>query len=116
MIFIWDNGEEFSDHAVWFIESELPRQAVERLLEGAVNPFSRLGGVIAVLEPEGSVRWKQSRLESLESWFTYYGDALVHWRTRAVQEAMADLPKEAVERLAQRLSPGNAAIVRGGMS
>ena len=111
MIYVWDNGEEFSDHAVWFVESELDPDLVERLLNAAVNPFSRAGGVIAVLERSAPVVWKQDRIEPLEVWFGYHGDALVNWKTRPVYAALARLPKEAAKRLTSRLSAGNAAIL-----
>lgn len=111
MIFIWDNGEEFLDHAIWFIESDLERDAVEKLLDAAVNPFSRQGGVVAVVADPESFDWRQMRVESLESWFTCYGDELVDWRTRSAHEALRRLPPDAIRRLAARLYPSNAQIV-----
>lgn len=111
MIFIWDNGEEFLDHAIWFVESHLDPDAVSKLLNAAVNPFSRQGGVIARVEDARALSWRQNRLETLESWFSCYGDELVDWRTRTVHQALRSLPPDAVARLAARLYPSNAQIV-----
>ncbi len=111
MIFIWDNGQEFLDHAVWFIQTELDPDVIEKLLNAAVNPFSRRGGVVAVIE-EPAIAWKQTRIESLEAWFTLHGDELVDWRDGSVHDALGRLPKEAIHALAARLYPSNAAIVR----
>lgn len=110
MIYIWDNGEDYLDHSVWFIESELGSQVVEPILNAAAHPFSRRGGVIAVVDPL-AVAWRKFRLDQLEDWFTCYGDDLVDWRGRRVHESVRSLPPEMLRKLSSRLYPSNAEIL-----
>jgi hypothetical protein len=109
-IYIWDNGEDFLDHSVWFIETDLEPGVVEEVLDAAVDSRSRRGGVVAVI-PSRDVAWRQGRIETLANWFTCYGDQLVDWRNRAVHESLRKLPIATARELSYRLYPSNAEIV-----
>ena len=109
-IYIWDNGEDFLDHSVWFVESDLDQEVVEEILDAAVDRRSRRGGVVAVVS-SSDVSWRQMRIESLANWFTCYGDELVDWRNRAVHESLRRLPLTTARELSYRLYPSNAEIV-----
>src|SRR5688500_12732375 len=94
-VYVWDNGEDFLDHSIWFIESDLDEDIVEAILDAAIDRrTSRRGGVVAVVD-SAQMGWRQMRLESLGNWFTCYGDELVDWRNRAVHEALRRLPMSA---------------------
>lgn len=108
-IFIWDNGEDFLDHAIWFVESDLEQSIVEELLDAAVSKRSRRGGVVAVVDSD-QLQWRQFRTESLANWFSCYGDELVDWRNRKVHGVFHKLPKETMRELSYRLYPSNAEI------
>jgi hypothetical protein len=109
-IFIWDNGEDFLDHSIWFVESDLDQEVVQEILEAAVDRRSRRGGVVAVVKAD-EIGWRQTRAETLENWFTCYGDGLVDWRHRSIHESLRRLPVSAARELAYRLYPSNAEIV-----
>ena len=109
-IYIWDNGEDFLDHSIWFVESDLAQDIVEEVLDAAVDRRSRRGGVVAVVDAN-DVAWRQMRVETLANWFTCYGDELVDWRNRAVHDSLRRLPLSAARELAYRLYPSNAEIV-----
>ena len=109
-IYIWDNGEDFLDHSVWFIESDLEQDVILEILQAAVDRRSRRGGVVAVVDAS-QVAWHQMRLETLANWFTCYGDELVDWRHRGVHEALRRLPVSVARDLSYRLYPSNAEIV-----
>lgn len=109
-IYIWDNGEDFLDHAVWFVESNLDPAVVEAVLDAAADRRSRRGGVVAVVDAD-EMSWRQMRVESLSNWFTCYGDELVDWRHRTVDDAIRKLPLEVARDLSYCLYPSNAQIV-----
>lgn len=109
-IYIWDNGEDFLDHSIWFVESDLAESVVTDILNAAVDQRSRRGGVVAIV-PAQHIQRQQMRVESLANWFTCYGDELVDWRNRTVHESLRALPLTAARELAYRLYPSNAEIV-----
>jgi hypothetical protein len=109
-IYIWDNGEDFLDHAVWFVESNLEPSAVEAVLDAAADRRSRRGGVVAVVDAD-EVSWRQMRIESLRNWFTCYGDELVDWRHRTIDDSIRKLPIEVARDLSYCLYPSNAQIL-----
>jgi hypothetical protein len=109
-IYIWDNGEDFLDHSVWFVESDLDQDVVESILDAAVDRRSRRGGVVAIVD-SNQMSWRQMRVESLANWFTCHGDELVDWRHRTVHDAIKKLPLPIARELSYRLYPSNAEIV-----
>lgn len=110
-VFVWDNGEDFLDHSIWFVESDLDEEVVGGILNAAVDRRSRRGGVVAVIE-EKAIEWHQLRLESFANWFTCYGDELIDWRNRSIHDSLRKLPTHAIAReLAYRLYPSNAEIM-----
>ncbi len=61
MIYIWDNGGEYSDHAVHFIKSDLPWEEVERVL-GARRYSCGEGHLVGRSE---TIDWRDSVPDSL---------------------------------------------------
>ena len=48
--FIVDNGGSYSDHALWFVSTSLPREDVERALILALFGWARQAAVIGVAD------------------------------------------------------------------
>lgn len=109
-IYIWDNGEDFLDHTIWFVESDLGEEIVRPILDAAASRRSRRGGLIAIV-PTQFIHFYQQRIESLSNWFTCYGDGLVDWRDRSIHESLRLLPQPVAKELARCLYPSNADIM-----
>lgn len=74
MIYIWDNGGKWSDHSITFIETEWPRELVERVCRLSDEEGYLIGAA-------SSFEWFRGEPESLEEQIHFY----------AVTE---DLPKD----------------------
>lgn len=79
--FIIDNGCEYSDHTVWFIETHLP---VERVVEAVSLSGHTLDAVV-----EGPVDWREGRPSTYREWAaSLYGSGLVWANILAEADAL----------------------------
>ncbi len=62
MIYIWDNGLGYSDHRIWFVESDLPADVVSVLMESDRTDGAK---VIAVVE---RVEWRKGKPATMAEW------------------------------------------------
>lgn len=80
MIYIWDNGYEYSDHEVEFIESDLPREDVETIMA----PFKRSGDRFARIDGVAErIDWREAG-----------NNGLAYWIGRHLDQGHDDCPAE----------------------
>lgn len=68
MIYIWDNGDKYSSHEVWFIESNLSRDLVMAIL-------GCHGSVIGVAD---KIEWLATTPSTLNAWYPKLMQSFVH--------------------------------------
>lgn len=77
MIYIWDNGRDYSDHTIEFVESDLPREDVEAIMASYVtSEYVRLGEPVRrEARVEGvaeRIDWRDGENETLVQWVGRY--------------------------------------------
>lgn len=71
MIYIWDNGLDYSDHTIEFVESGLPRDVVETILS-VFAAQRRKACVLAVAE---RIEWRTGGNVALSDWCKMHLDS-----------------------------------------
>lgn len=71
MIYIWDNGGSYSDHALYFVESDLPREDVETIMAPMSRHYIGEARIVGVSE---RVEWREGANCQLADWCASYLD------------------------------------------
>lgn len=110
-LYVWDNGKDYSDHSISFIECSWPDSAeVEQLLNAlAAKSKGEQRGVIMTLRDEEAVTWRQpGRHSDLIDWLDDY-DYL--FDCPEDQKALNDLPDDFVGWIAEQLPNGGQWLI-----